>query len=76
MPKEFVLYNDNHTLQFTSSQPKLNQRYAMWVEFLHNFTFFIKHTSGKTNKVVDSFSRIKLILQEFQVGTLGFDGLK
>jgi hypothetical protein len=36
----------------------------------------IKHTSGKTNKVVDALSRINLILQEFQVNTLGFDGLK
>jgi transposase InsO family protein len=36
----------------------------------------IKHTSGKENKVVDALSRINLILQEFQVNTLGFDGLK
>ena len=76
MPKEFVLYNDNHALQFISSQPKLNQRHAKWVEFLQNFTFVIKHTSGKTNKVVDVLSRIYSILQEFQVNTLGFDGLK
>ena len=38
MPKEFLLYNDNHALQFISSQPKLNQRHAKWVEFLQNFT--------------------------------------
>jgi hypothetical protein len=76
MPKEFVPYSDNHALQFISSQPKLNQRHAKWVEFLQNFTFVIKHTSGKTNKVVDVLSRIYSILQEFQVNTLGFDGLK
>jgi hypothetical protein len=76
MPKEFVLYTDNHALQFISSQSKLNQRHAKWVEFLQNFTFVIKHTSGKENKVVDALSRINLILQEFQVNTLGFDGLK
>jgi len=35
----------------------------------------IKHTSGKTNKVVDSLSRINLILQEFQFNTLGYDRL-
>jgi hypothetical protein len=43
---------------------------------MHNFTYVIKHTSGKANKVVDALSRINLILQEFQVNTLGFDGLK
>jgi hypothetical protein len=76
IPKEFVLYTHYHALQFISSQPKLNQRHVKWVEFLHNFTFVIKHTSGKENKVVDALSRIDLILQEFQVKTLGFDGLK
>ena len=34
MPKEFVLYSDNHALQFITSQPKLNQKHAKWVEFL------------------------------------------
>ena len=50
MPNEFVLYIDNHALPFISSQPKLNQRHAKWVEFMQNFTFFIKHTSGKRKK--------------------------
>ena len=49
MPREFVLYSDNHALQFINSQPKLNQRHAKWVEFLQNFTFVVKHTSGKSN---------------------------
>jgi hypothetical protein len=34
MPKEFVLYSDNHALKFISSQPKLNQMHAKWVEFI------------------------------------------
>ena len=33
MPKEFILYSDNHALQFINIQPKLNQRHAKWVEF-------------------------------------------
>jgi hypothetical protein len=28
IPKEFVLYNDNHALQFVSQQEKLNQKHA------------------------------------------------
>jgi hypothetical protein len=43
---------------------------------MKNFTFFIKHISGNANKVVDALSRRCLILQEFQVKTLGFEHLK
>ena len=75
IPKEFVLYSDNHALQFINNQPKLNQRHAKWVEFLHNFTFVIKHTSGNSNKVVDALRRISLVMQEVKVSTLGFEKL-
>jgi hypothetical protein len=75
VPKEFVLYSDNHDLQFITRQEKLNQRHAKWIEFMKNFTFVIKHISAKANKVVDALSRRCLILQEFQVKTLGFDHL-
>ena len=38
-----------------------------------DFTFVIKHTSGKSNKVVDALSGVNLILQEIKVGSLGFE---
>jgi hypothetical protein len=76
VPKEFVLYSDNQALQFITRQKKLNQRHAKWVEFMQNFTFVIEHISGNANKVVDALSRRFLILQEFQVKTLGFEHLK
>jgi hypothetical protein len=76
VPKEFVLYSDNHALQFIIRQEKLNQRHEKWVEYMHNFTFVIKHISRTTNKVVDALSRKCLILHEFRVKTLGFDNLK
>jgi hypothetical protein len=43
---------------------------------MQSFTFFIKHIVGNDNKVVDALSRRCLILQEFQVMTLGFEHLK
>jgi hypothetical protein len=43
---------------------------------MQNFTFVIKHIFGNANKVADALSRKILILQEFQVKTLGFDHLK
>jgi hypothetical protein len=76
VPKEFVLYSDNHALQFVTQQEKLNQKHAKWVEFMQNFTFVIKHISGTANKVVDALSRKCLLMQEFRVKTLGFDNLK
>ena len=42
---------------------------------LQNFTFVIKHTSGKSNKVVDALSRINMVLQEVKVNTMGFENL-
>jgi hypothetical protein len=62
VPKEFVLYNDNHALQFVTQQENLNQKHAKWVEFMHNFTFVIKHISGIVNKVVDALSRKCLLM--------------
>jgi hypothetical protein len=76
VPREFVLYSNNQDLQFITRQEKLNQRHAKRIEFMQNFTFVIKHTVGNANKVVDALSRRCLILQEFQVKTLGFEHLK
>jgi hypothetical protein len=74
--KEFVLKSDNHALQFITKQEKLNQRHAKWIEFMKKFTFVIKHIFVNANKVIDALSRRCLILQEFQVKTLGFEHLK
>lgn len=76
MPKEFILFSHNHALQFIMQQPKLNQKHVKWVEFLQGFTFFIKHITGKENKVVDDFSKKSLMVQESQIQVLGFDFLK
>ena len=69
-PKSLSLYSDNHALRFINSQPKLNKKHAKWVEFLQNFTFVIKHTSGKSNKVANSIRKVNLILKEIRVSTL------
>jgi hypothetical protein len=76
IPKEFFLYTDNQALHFITRQEKLNQRHAKWVEFMQKFTFVIKHISGSDKKFVDALIRRCLILQEFQVETLGFEHLK
>jgi hypothetical protein len=60
--KEFVLYSDNHALQFVNQQEKLNQKHAKWVKYMNNFTFVIKHISGTANKVADALTRKCLLL--------------
>jgi hypothetical protein len=62
IPKDFVFYSDNQALQFITKKEELNQRHAKWVEFMHIFTFVIKHISGSANKVVDSLSKRSLII--------------
>jgi hypothetical protein len=74
--KEFVLYNDNHALQFVTQEEKLNQRHVKWVECMQNSTFVTKHISGTANKVVDSLSKKCFLLQEFRVKTMGFDDFR
>jgi hypothetical protein len=76
VPKEFFLYNDNHSLQFVTQQEKLNQKHPKWVEYMQNFTFVTKHISGTANKVVDALRRKCFLMQEFRVKTLGFDNPK
>jgi glycosylphosphatidylinositol transamidase (GPIT) subunit GPI8 len=62
VPKEFVLYSDNHALQLVTQQEKLNQRHVKWVEYMQNFSFVIEHISGTANKVADDLSRKCLLM--------------
>ena len=76
IPKEFVLYTNHKALQYLGSQHMLNQRHMKWVEYLQSFTFFIKHKSGVTNKVVDALSRRHSLLIEMKIEILRFDEMK
>jgi hypothetical protein len=76
IPKEIVLYNDNHALQFVTQQEKLNQRHVKWVEYMKKFTFVTKHIYGTANKVANASRRKCFLLQEFKVKTLGFDDFR
>ena len=67
MSDEFVLYTDNHALQYIMQQPKLNKKHAKWVEYLQSFTFVLKHISGQANKVEDALNRRNLVVQEGKI---------
>ena len=46
-----------------------------WVEFLQSYTFFLKHRSGKSNRVADELSRRHILLIEMQIEGVGFKKL-
>ena len=76
MSGEFVLYFNNHALQYIMQQPKLNRKHAKWVEYLQSFTFVIKHIRGQANKVANALSRRNLVVQEGKIQVLVFESMK
>ena len=57
LPKEFVVFIDNHTLSYLNSQDKLSVKHINWMELLQPYSFTIKHKKGQTKKIVDALSR-------------------
>jgi len=53
---EFELRTNHSGLKYLFEQPNLNARKIMWIEFISEHYFDIKHFKGKHNKVVDAFS--------------------
>ena len=76
LPREFLVYIDNHALIFLNGQEKLNQRHLKWVEYLKAYTFVIKQKKCVRNKVADALSRRVLDIQEIQLQSVGMSDLK
>ena len=57
MGRKFLLLTDNSDVKYLFSQPELNARQAIWLAFLHEFDFEVRHIQGKENKVADALSR-------------------
>jgi hypothetical protein len=74
--KEFILHSDHEALRYIQGQAKLQPRHAKWVEFLQQFTFSIKHKSGKLNKGADALSRKYMLLNSLSTNVIGFEVLK
>ena len=67
MGRKFELRIDHCGLKYLFDQPTLNARQAIWMEFVCEFDFEIKHIKGKENKVADALSRK---VQEMHVASL------
>lgn len=45
--RDFVLFTDHDALRHLYSQAKVSSRHASWITYLQQFTFSIRHQSGK-----------------------------
>jgi hypothetical protein len=52
--KKNELRTDHSGLKYSFEQPTLNARKAIWMEFLSEYDFEIKHIKGKENQVVSA----------------------
>lgn len=57
MGKKFLLFTDNSGVKYLFSQPNLNARKSMWLAFLSEFDFEVRHIKGKENNVAYDLSR-------------------
>ena len=76
IPKEFVVYTDNHALSFLNSQEKKLVRHLKWVKQLQAYTFTIQHKKGVANKLVDALNRRIGQVEEVQLQSVGIESLK
>lgn len=74
LPTKFFLFSDH--LRYLYSQKKFKSRHARWVEFINEYSFFLKHRSGVENKVADALSRVLTVLQMMSAQVIGFDRMK
>lgn len=70
--QEFILYTDHDALKHLGSQDKISAHHASWIAFLQQFNLFIKHQSGRINKVADSLSRRHSLVATLHVSVPGF----
>lgn len=73
--QEFVLFTDHDALRHLDSQTKVSARHAAWISYLQQFTFSIRHQSGKTNRVADALSRRHGLLTTMHTQVVGFAAL-
>jgi hypothetical protein len=57
MGTKFELRTHHYVLKHLFGQPTLNFRQTIWLEFLSEYDFEIKHIKGKENQVVDALNR-------------------
>jgi hypothetical protein len=57
MGRRLLLLIDNSGVNFLFSQPDINTRQVIWLAFLSEFYFKVRHIKGKENKFADALSQ-------------------
>ncbi|XP_026450935.1 uncharacterized protein LOC113351089 [Papaver somniferum] len=73
---EFVVNTDTQALKFLKTSSKFNRMHDRWLSTINQYTFSIKHQSGKLNQVADALSRRAHLLVTLKHEFLAFDFLK
>ena len=55
--RKSLLISDNISLKYLFDQQNLNARKDIWISFLREYDFEIKHIKGKENKVANALSQ-------------------
>lgn len=73
--REIILFTDHDALRHLDSQAKVSSQHASWIAYLQQFTFSIRHQSGKSNRVADALSRLHSVLTVMSSLVAGFSVL-
>ena len=57
MGMKFLLNIDNMSLKYLFEKSALNTRKAIWLAFLTEYNFELKHIKAKENKIIYDFIR-------------------
>ena len=71
--RKFLLKIDNMSLKYLFDQPDLNVRQAIWLVFLSEYHFELKHIKGKENKVTDALSQQTHMIYEVTLSQTNAD---
>lgn len=66
------MFTNHDALRHLDSQAKVLACHASWISYLQQFTFSIRHQSGKTNRVADALSRRHTLVTAMHTRVLGF----
>lgn len=73
---KFNLITNHINLKYIFNQPNLNARQDIWMAFLCEFEFNIKHLKEKENKIVDALRRHVYNLMEVVISSIKIDFLE
>ena len=74
--REFMLYSVHESLKHLHLQQKVGANYAKWSAYIQEFTFTIRHKSGKENVIADALSHWKHLPTTMAIFVPGFEQIK